>query len=386
MLTQLQIGNFKCIAEADIQLAPLTLLAGLNGAGKSTVIQSILMLRQSQRAGWLASGMLETAGDLVDLGTANDILFEGASEDSISFMISDEGHPGSPLRFDFKLDQVDRLTAVAHDLADHQLSLDLVAEMPTASLALGCAPARTGSARFHYINAERVGPRKSGAASMEARRDFNLGTKGEFALHALHEYRDSPMAPDDIRILNTQSSKLGDQVEAWLSEISPGVRLSSLAVQDADLVVGTFSFGEEKSLRSREFRSTNVGFGLSYVLPILLALLGSGRGSFVLLENPEAHVHPAGQTRLGELCALAAASGVQIIVETHSDHFMDGIRLAVRRGLIGAEGCKFHYFSRNGTRSEIASPELDSAGRLSFWPAGFFDQHRRNTAQLIKPV
>jgi predicted ATPase len=150
-------------------------------------------------------------------------------------------------------------------------------------------------------------------------------------------------------------------------------------------MVSGFSFGAAGELRSREYRATNVGFGLSYVLPVLVALLGVSRGGLVLIENPEAHLHPRGQTRLGELCARAAAAGVQVVIETHSDHVMDGSRIAIREGVLEASNAAFHYFGRTGEEIEVVSPSVDAEGRLSEWPAGFFDQTRRDTARLVRP-
>ena len=386
MLAEIYLRNFKCIANTSLRLAPMTLLAGLNGAGKSSLIQSLLTIRQSHLSGVLLQGYLQTSGELVDLGTPGDVLYEGAETDLMEIAISDSLKTDAPAHFKFVVAEGGAV-AKAPDIRSHHVALNVTSNLPTAANVLTGLGTRNGKNLFHYLNAERLGPRKYGPMPSFKGREFNLGTKGEFALHALYTHRDEAFArTGDPRILNKASSKLGDQVEAWLAEVSPGVRLDLEAVERADLMVGTFSFAEPGELRSREFRATNVGFGLSYVLPVIVALLSCEEGGVVLLENPEAHIHPAGQTRLGELCALAAASGVQVIVETHSDHFMDGIRIAVRDGVIPPSDCAFHYFQRAGTRSEVTSPDLDKSGRLSAWPAGFFDQHRRNTAKLVRPV
>ncbi len=386
MLTEISIRNFKCIADSSLRLAPITLLAGLNGAGKSSLIQSLLTIRQSHQSGMLLQGHLQTSGDLVDLGTPGDVLYEGAETDLIEIALKDSAKPDLPIELSFIVAEGGAV-AKAPDIKQHLKALNIASTLPTSGLVLTGPAPRDERALFHYINAERQGPRKYGPIPSFRGRQFNLGSKGEFALHALYQRRNDPLnRADDPRILNVASSKLGDQVEAWLAEVSPGVSLDLAAVAQADLMVGTFSFAEPGELRSREFRATNVGFGLSYVLPVIVALLSCEEGGVVLLENPEAHIHPAGQTRLGELCAFAAAAGVQIIVETHSDHFMDGIRIAVRNAVLQSEDCAFHYFQRAGTRSEVTSPELDKSGKLSAWPAGFFDQHRRNTAKLVKPL
>lgn len=156
------------------------------------------------------------------------------------------------------------------------------------------------------------------------------------------------------------------------------------ASRDADALIGGFSFDRPGDVPTRRLRTTNVGFGLSYVLPVLAALL-SPAGSLCLIENPEAHLHPRGQTRLSELAVRAAVAGVQVIAETHSDHFMDGVRIAVRDELIQPADTAFHYFERAGSKTIVSSPNVDSDGRLSSWPTGFFDQHEDNLAKLLAP-
>ena len=154
--------------------------------------------------------------------------------------------------------------------------------------------------------------------------------------------------------------------------------------READAVIVGFSFDSPGDVASRRYRATNVGFGLSYTLPVIVALLAPS-DTLCLIENPEAHLHPRGQTKLAELAVRAAMAGVQIIAETHSDHFMDGVRIAVRNGLIRPEDVAFHYFDRDGGRTTVSSPHVAADGRLSEWPAGFFDQHEDNLIKLLGP-
>ena len=99
---------------------------------------------------------------------------------------------------------------------------------------------------------------------------------------------------------------------------------------------------------SNKYRATNVGFGLSYVFPVIVAALAARAGDLLIIENPEAHIHPKGQMRLGQLLSLAAASGVQVVIETHSDHVLNGIRLAVHERKISHEIVRLHFFERAG--------------------------------------
>lgn len=130
-------------------------------------------------------------------------------------------------------------------------------------------------------------------------------------------------------------------------------------------------------------RPTNVGFGLTYALPIVVACLTAGPGSLILLENPEAHLHPRGQSRMASLIAAAASAGAQLVVETHSDHVLDGTRLAVKQGRLAAEDTAVHFFRGNGAGVEIITPTVAEDGSLSEWPEGFFDESDHTLDQLL---
>ena len=160
------------------------------------------------------------------------------------------------------------------------------------------------------------------------------------------------------------------------------MRLEEIAAADA--VIAGFSFDRSGDVATSPYRATNVGFGLSYALPVILALLAKP-GTLCLIENPEAHLHPRGQTKMAELAARAAVAGVQVFAETHSDHFVDGVRIAVRDGIIAPASTSFHYFDRYVNKTVASSLQVDADGRLSDWPPGFFDQYDENLARLIAP-
>jgi predicted ATPase len=386
MIEQLHLRNFKCFSDQELRLAPMTILTGLNGMGKSSLIQALLLLRQSHLSGAFERGYLETAGELVDLGTASDVLFEGAGKDQIGIAIRHQ-HPSSAVAaFLFEV-KAEHSHGTAVDMSEHSADIRRMTTGRHPSIIFsnhGDRDWRDGT--FQYLHAERHGPRKFLPMSRMRSGAIELGARGEYVLHALALHQDViQLPPDDPRHLPATGERLRDQLEAWLDVISPGVRLKVDPVPQADLVVGGFSFGETGQLRSRDYRATNVGFGLSYVLPVLVALLAARPGGLVIIENPEAHMHPIGQTRLGELCARTAAAGIQVLLETHSDHVLDGARIAVKDGIINPAETVFHYFQRQQGQAQVLTPSIDAEGRLSEWPDGFFDQHRRNTARLIRP-
>ncbi len=159
--------------------------------------------------------------------------------------------------------------------------------------------------------------------------------------------------------------------------------MQAQSIVRTDLVQLGFQFSRKGQVTSGLYRPTNVGFGLTYALPIVLACLTARPGSMILLENPEAHVHPQGQSAMGRLTCAAAAIGAQLVVETHSDHILNGVRLEVKRGALRPEDVALHYFRREDDGVHIMSPEIGRDGMLSEWPEGFFDEWDRSLDQLL---
>lgn len=395
MISNLHLLNFKCFEDLTINFKPLTVLTGLNSTGKSSILQSLLLLRQSH---WESSfitpvqfpsppksiinarGSLMLNGDLVNIGTVTDAMFEGAKNDEVGIDIVFEhrNKAKNSGKWRFGSDQAtNELTIIGSSYGFYETALF--------------------KNNFHYLQAERIGPRLFfNVSNLQGLfRRINLGIKGEYTAYSLS------VLGNEMRILpglahpNEQSLTLTRQVEAWLSEISPGVRLTLNANTNLDLVELRYSsqFGnipndsKDATLPSRDFRSTNVGFGITYVLPVIVAVLSSSSDSLLLIENPEAHLHPRGQAQIGTLLALAASCGIQVVIETHSDHILNGIRLAVHDGRIAPEDAQLHFFRRQEQSGaiDVISPRIDRDGRISEWPEGFFDEWERHLMALLEP-
>lgn len=89
---------------------------------------------------------------------------------------------------------------------------------------------------------------------------------------------------------------------------------------------------------------------------------------------------------MGELAARAAKAGVQVIAETHSDHFLDGVRIEARWKRLDRDATRIHFFTREGTENIVVSPKIMDDGKLSEWPKGFFDQKTQNLKGLLGPM
>jgi len=170
-----------------------------------------------------------------------------------------------------------------------------------------------------------------------------------------------------------------------MQRISPGVQLSAQQVVGTDEVALQYRYIGTEGGRSNSYRPTHVGFGLTYSLPIVVAALSAPAGSLLLIENPEAHLHPSGQVSVGALLAYCAADGVQLLVETHSDHLLNGVRLAVKQGHLSSEIARFAFFTRDLSTGDsfIQVPSLLPDGQMSNWPKGFFDEWARSLDALL---
>jgi predicted ATPase len=130
-------------------------------------------------------------------------------------------------------------------------------------------------------------------------------------------------------------------------------------------------------------RPANVGYGLTYAFPILVALLAAESGDIIILDSPEAHLHPQAQSRMGWLLAVFAAAGIQLVIETHSDHVLNGIRLAVRDKILPVTKLSLLFFTGASLAGHgVICPRVDEQGRINEWPDGFFDQSDKDIAQL----
>ena len=362
MIETLRLRNFKCFDDAAFDMGKITLLAGLNGTGKSSVIQALLALRNFG----LTQHGTSWYGPLIDIGTFGDLLYAGAEETKIELITMFED--GSELRGTFTPDRA----IIDKTEVDESVSLFRKASLLRKSV--------------FYLSADRLGPRKTlpfGLQDTEA--GTPLGKRGQHVLAFLDQRaHDRDRVSSALRHSEAATANLHDQTNAWLTAISPGVELSFRSVPEADMAVAGYSFEQQGDVRTKPFRATNIGFGVSYVLPVVVALLGARGDDLVIIENPEAHLHPAGQTNIAELASKAAADGRQVILETHSDHVLDGVRLAVAENLIRPEDVAMYFFSRDDAGVHVTAPAVRPDGSLDSWPEGFFDQQERNLARLVQ--
>lgn len=397
MIETIYIKNFKSARQLVIPTKPLTVLTGLNGSGKSTTLQSIGLLRQSliqdeSNKEFLhqSLGKIHFKGSLLQLGTVGDIFSQNAQDSIFEIGIKSTTEP-TPWMFsgvvetkDYDSYSIPTNASKTHDLLE------------TDDCKIHPTQLEFQKKKFQFLQADRLTPRthydRGNATEFlgsggQYTPDF-LTANGDSLDVSLHRLCPAIIDGIDHRIIEriTRTTKLNDQANLWMQHISPGIRIEVENIELTDLVTLGYSYASTRLARgSGRRRPTNVGFGITYSLPILVACLSAPSESLLLIENPEAHLHPKGQFALGELLARTAADGVQIFVETHSDHIMNGIRFAVRKEVIKNSAVYFHHFSRDaGTgESSFESPYINSNGSLSDWPEGFFDEWEKSIERLL---
>lgn len=371
MIKLLQLINYKIFEHQSLELRALTLLSGLNSTGKSSVLQSLLLLRQSYQQELLSKIGLALNGELVNIGTAQDAVCERAKEDYLGFKIVSDTLGEGLWHFSYDIDRKDA---------------DLLPLIPNVPVSEKIYESSLFGKNFHYLQAERLGPRPFyDISDYQVKRLGQLGTRGEYTAHFLATKQDEEIPNKKLTHPMAKSNTLSSQVEGWMREVSPGTRIKINSNSDMGLMGLQYFYGD-----SNPRRATNVGFGISYTLPIIVAVLASQPGALILIENPEAHLHPKGQAKMGELFALAASCGIQVVIETHSDHVLNGIRLAIHGGKISPNDVQLHYFlnqEKEGQAvTEVISPRIDRNGRIDKWPDGFFDEWEKSLDVLLEPA
>lgn len=367
MITTIELELFKCFRLLKLPVSPLTLLSGTNASGKSTVLQAIVLLHQTiLDHEW--STRLQLNGSEIQLGTVTDVVdrVHGRREFMIG-LVDESCHV--QWMFGYEDDKQAMSAAVKSVSVDGE-----VVRTPERLRYLFPEPLETAEAlaerlrKLTYITAARVGPRDTYPLQDPSATQV-VGPRGENAVGMLYQRRDDAVI--SALASETAPPKLLTQVEARMKQFFPGAALEVLPVPHANMV----TLGLTNSGETGFHRPVNVGFGLTQVLPIIVAVLAAQEGDLLLIENPEVHLHPAGQALMGEFLAEVSAAGVQVFVESHSDHVLNGIRRAVKKGILAAEQVSLHFFrAREDSAQQITSPVIAPDGNIDHWPEGFFDQ------------
>jgi predicted ATPase len=368
LIKTLEIAGFKRFTAATVEFAPLTVLSGLNGAGKTSVIHTLLMLREASLFNARSVSLNGPYG--LELGSVQDVLNLNTAAGSNEIRVSVS--PG---------EDEDGRASYVFDCRDEELLHLPIKQRPHSVPAMFGGPSRG----FSYLSAERLGPRDVLPASARPEDDLGVGVRGEYCAQVLARHGLKEKVPVGRRhpsLVDDADAFLKYQVEAWLSDIARPTEIESVAFPNTSVTAMRF-----RAPGGDWVRAPNMGFGLSYSLPVVVAgLVAPQKDALLIVENPEAHLHPAGQSRMGTFLATVAATGVQVLVETHSDHVLNGIRRAIgEHGLLKPDDALVHFFDQKADgEPQNTALRFSASGGLNEWPKRFFDQYQVDVAALAK--
>jgi predicted ATPase len=369
MIKKLTIKNFKSHKNTELYFSNLTVLCGSNGVGKSSAIHALLLLRES----YLNKSnfdYIDLKSKSITIGTAKDAIYQHSTTNEVGFEIVTDAHS---LNYSFEVNDTDLTKTLIYQSKNSVHNSDKVVLENESLFNKSC----------QFISAARLGPQASYSKNdvvVDVHNQISvIDGRAEHFVHFLNSNKDKNV----LGSLVNQHSKANDlfsQVSAWEREISEGV---NVIVQDRGEIGYElrYSFNTKGGGKTDEFKASNVGFGLTYVMPVIVAILSAPKGTLLLIENPEAHLHPNGQAKLTELLCLAAQAGVQIVIETHSDHIINGILVQCKifeeanKG-ISKDEVSIYHFDRDETEpcSKAKKIKIEENGLIRYTPKGFFDQ------------
>lgn len=216
----------------------------------------------------------------------------------------------------------------------------------------------------------------------------DVGFRGEFTAAVFHvhkntaiEYISSRAFEDDISDVSAQPTSLGIAVQDWLAYmgVGQGLETHDLGKLGHELKITAAGSDLKHDL-------TQVGVGVSQVLPILVLALLADPGSTLIFEQPELHLHPKVQSRLADFFVAMTKLGKQCIVETHSEYMINRLRYlaAADAGDQVATSAAVYFVTKSGERSDYKRITLDELGGFDTWPPGFFDESEHATSRLLQ--
>ena len=378
MISALTLRDFKCFKALDLPCARLTVLTGYNAAGKSTALHALLLMAQALRSRPI-SGRIALNGDLVSLGSAGDVIRHGAESHAIRL-----GARGGSEQIEWTFGYDRGLSARGFmSLQNVEYCNSLGSESSGSRVVPG--PESSGSDLVRALEESIfVGPgRATQSSSYPVPRTSwhergDVGTNGEYAAYWYLECADDEVDSLRRHRRNRDVRTVRSQVEDWMDEFFPGARVSANRLTTDAPVHLTFRLHGGGSW----VPPANVGYGLGYAFPMLVAMLTAEPDCVVVIDSAEAHLHPRAQSAVGRFLGQMAGAGLQLFVETHSDHLLNGMRLAVRDGLLRPTDVALHFFGVGASLGQITSLDIDNNGAVSDWPEGFFDQAERDLATL----
>ncbi len=324
MLNNLQIKDFKCLDNEEFDLKNLTIITGTNSSGKSSVLQSILLFSHYVGKRPFLSEQFRTFSEIRNrFANAKEL---SISADDIKLYLNSDNQPC----YDSKRDDI------------------------------------TFEKDIYLISENRTGPEEIAKYSTES----DIGMNGEYIFGYYEQNKAVPIEKD---LLVDEISTLQHNVDYWLTRILDARTELNTEKATADNVKVSYSFeGLDK------VSPFHLGAGVSYLVKILIVCLYAKKGNTILIENPEIHLHPKAQSKLGEFFAFAASRGIQLILETHCEHIINRIRYEVYNNNISSDDTAIYY--KESVRKPFQRIFISDSGKYENednkkiqFPSGFFD-------------
>lgn len=389
MINKINLHNFKCFKESPtFEFSKINLLTGINGRGKSSILQSILLLSQTARSSVDFSELIIN-GDVLKLGNFSDIKYSEAVKNEnikLEFDITTKESIGNPFNlkatFEYQEDFDEPLIAELHKLTvtsgeTIKYNFELNAENFINTPYQKYSALSNFFENCHYVSADRLGPVKY-VEKTNLPEFVSVGARGENTIKILaNSFRLSEINP--VLYLGQDSMSLLQQTTEWLSYILGGAKISMQGLEQESSVLSILLNNKPNSYM---YKPANVGFGYSYILPLIVTGLLAEEGEIIIIENPEAHLHPKAQSRIAEFFSKVASTGVQVFIESHSEHILNGLRIsALKKDInISTQDVSIIYFSESFAPEKLV---VKSDGKIENWPEGFFDQQETDLSNLF---
>lgn len=343
MIRKLAIENFKCFGKLQLDMKPLTLLCGVNSGGKSSVIQALLLCKETMNRE-NPQGTLDLMNSQynINLYSFEEILYQDAEEERIQIEVEGENF-------------VRKYTYQSED-GDNNISYNLEHSDGEENV------------KIWYLGSDRQISQYQKRGNTEL---LELGRQNQYIAFILDRGRSGKISVDkDRNLKDMDNTLLSTQVNEWLNYILPGSQVYAAPMGNDNLLA--LYFGAE-----HKRHKTNVGYGVSFVLPILVSGLLAKSGDILAIENPELHLHPKAQSDLMIFFNRIATTGVQIIIETHSDHAINGVRKSIVSPdcALNADQTAIYFFSSN---NDLNCIQIDAEAQLSEWPDDFMEQEEKD--------
>jgi len=401
-ITKLSVAGFKSISkETTLDIKPLTLLAGANSSGKSSFMQPLLLLKQTLEAPYDPGPLLLDGANVkftsfdqmltspVDKSTKQEFsvsLVSGSIEETMIFSKKSGEITVSFLdifRSGLRVDSNMNTTGLLEVMDSLNRNSPFFGHLPTQQfidweiVRKYCFLSIAGNNRTFKLTLgypeifSRIIEEVIHIAGLRGNPERIYQTTGT---------RISPTFPGTFEkytanVISHWEEKKSDKLEQLclnLFHLGLTSRISAKRLNDTQIEVKVGRLPKNGRNKADMVNIADVGFGVSQTLPILVALLVAEPGQLVYLEQPEIHLHPLAQKKLGEILVDTANRGVKVVVETHSSLLLLAVQTLVAKQKIDQNKVALHWFQRNKAgMTDVTTADLDEAGRFGDWPVDF---------------